>query len=365
MTILLQRICWNSGGWRAPTGELFGQEDSYVGTNGFGHEEWNFATTDVIDGKVIGYSYYTPSEKSEKLESTHDIYFFAIKPNKERIIVGYYKDAKFLNPTEQKEIKEKFKNSEVLPKRIDELLTLNLPTITSKKAALDHILKGFAGNMKVNPENVFLASPHRQLTSQMLGGKNPIHINRYTKPLFLTDAPLSKKTSPNNDPSNGGAPPSSSNSSEDLPEDSYCRFTKSEMKVITRMHNQLSNRFKGWLLQHGCNNVVAEENGIDIACTHNKKTYLFELKTTACQSIKMALRDAVGQILDYSFFPGRTVRSFSAIVLDAAPNEYEIAWLKTLAENGISIEMFWLKGDSVFSSRITKNPLAAYANTLT
>jgi len=37
------RICWNTSGWKRPTGDARPLEsDSYVSANGFGHEEWLF-----------------------------------------------------------------------------------------------------------------------------------------------------------------------------------------------------------------------------------------------------------------------------------------------------------------------------------
>lgn len=59
---VLQRVVWNTAGWRRPTGSS--GESGYPAANGFGHEEWNFLTDDTVEGDVLGYLYWSPSEKA-------------------------------------------------------------------------------------------------------------------------------------------------------------------------------------------------------------------------------------------------------------------------------------------------------------
>jgi len=44
------RICYNSNGWRRPTGTADETTDSYYAKHGFGHEEWLFNYEWCIDG---------------------------------------------------------------------------------------------------------------------------------------------------------------------------------------------------------------------------------------------------------------------------------------------------------------------------
>src|SRR4051812_23405871 len=115
MAILLQRVCWNSKGWRHPTGELYGKEASYVGKYGFGHEEWNFNTSDLIDGTVHGYAYYRPPEhQTNRYSEAHQIYFFSIRPDKIRVLVGRYRNVRFLTASETEGLKKSFRASPIL-----------------------------------------------------------------------------------------------------------------------------------------------------------------------------------------------------------------------------------------------------------
>jgi hypothetical protein len=107
MALLIQRIGWNSLGWREPTGEQFRKEQSYVGKNGFGHEDWNFAAADIIGGKFYGYSYYQPGERSPFQTGKHDVYFYGINPAKAACVSRLLPQCPVLGFQGKKEVKEK------------------------------------------------------------------------------------------------------------------------------------------------------------------------------------------------------------------------------------------------------------------
>jgi len=359
---MLQRICWNSNEWRGPTGDRFGKEDSYVGKNGFGHEEWNFNTNDLIDGKVLGYSYYTPNEGTPQFKSRHDIYFFAIEPKEGRQLVGFYKNARFLSGKERSNLKRKFQTSELLEKRVDELLSLDLPTIAASKRAKEYLLNQFSINIEVAPEDVHVIVPRPLLTRAHTGGRDTKRLSRYTKPVFLSAVPIIGRGK--QQPGQRGEK-KRAGTEDDLLEDEYLRFTKAQRKVIRRVHNQLSNRFRAWLKSIGATKVRGEASSVDVNCGFDGATYLFELKVCFQQNARHALREAIGQLLEYRYYPGRSSADHLGIVLDAEPSEDDRAWLAMLKTASIVIELYWLKGDSVFSARVTGQSLAAMASQAT
>ncbi|MFA5171761.1 MAG: hypothetical protein WC426_09345 [Sulfuriferula sp.] len=356
MTILLQRLCWNTNSWRGPTGDMYGKEDSYVGQNGFGHEEWNLNTSDLLDRKAFGYIYYNPPGNSSLIGKTHDVFFYAINPTKARALVGYYEGATFLDQEGREKLKNAFERSDILVKRVEELLALGLPSIKTTKEARHLLLNQFAANIVVNPKNVHFFGTPVVLSAEMLEGREPKYLSRYTKPVFLKTKPTIRKRK------SGASSPSSTGSDQKLIEDAYLRFTKAQQKVVFRLHNQLSNRFRKWLRGIGVQDISAESAFVDIQCTFQGKLHLFELKTCYQQATKHAIRDALGQILEYSYFPGRKQPSFSAVVLDTEPTDDEITWCKAMVADSIQIELFWLKGEEVYSASITTHPLAVSAS---
>lgn len=353
--ILLQRLCWNTNGWRAPTGDMFGKEDSYVGREGFGHEEWNLNTTDLLNGRAFGYTYYSPPEGSELIGKGHDIYFFAISPSKERKLIGYYRDARFLDAKERDELKRAFTKSDLLEKRSEELMALRIPAIANARDARRLVLDQFSANIVVSPQDIHAVSGEPVLSKEMLGGRDPKYFTRYTKPVFLDRAPSLRGR-------NLIARPARVPTDQELLEDAYVRFTKPQQRVISRLHNQLSNRFRKWLREIGTREIAAESAFIDVQCVYGGKRHLFELKTCSQHlSPRHAIREAIGQLFEYSYFPQRRAPHFAAIVLDAEPSRDELLWCRAMVTNGIRIELFWLKGEDVYCADMAEHPLAGFA----
>jgi hypothetical protein len=239
MAILLQRLCWNSREWREPTGHGYGVEDSYVGKNGFGHEEWNLKTTDLINGKVYGYTYYSPSTGGTTPLGPHDVFFFAISPppRRVRLLVGACHNARFLSEDERRRLKESLKGSDYLDRRAEELLALGLPNLRSKPDALQ-LLTEFELNVCVEPAHIETYLPPQKLEPSDIGGRDPTTINRYTRPVFLDRSPRRAATSKVPDAWVSSPFPAVS---DDLLVDAYVRFTPAQRRVIARRHNLLSN----------------------------------------------------------------------------------------------------------------------------
>ena len=356
MTILLLRIGWNSNGWRAPTGELLNREASYVGKNGFGHEDWNFATTDLVGDRILGYVRYQPADRRVDLRLPVDIWFFSREPGGPRYLVGRYKDASFLDSEARASARRQFGKSGVLEKRIDELAALNLPFIKTREQARHNLFEDFSSNLAVLAENIQVFEPRVELTSALIGGRDPRWLNRYGTPIELSEAPpLKDSVRPIR------RPPLAATDPEQLPEEAYLRFTVAQMRVIKRMHNLLSNRFREWLVAAGAQQVCAEENRVDMTCEWGGAPCLFELKTTSGQSLRLALRDAMGQLLEYAYYPGRVVPQHLAIVLDAAPSSEEVNWIRHLNAVMPKIELFWLVGKSVRTAALTHHPIGDIA----
>jgi hypothetical protein len=346
MQLLLQRLCWNSRGWREPTGDVYGKEKSYPGKNGFGHEEWNLNTADLIDGNVYGYTYYNPPAKRKNLPAAYGIYFFAVSPTKDRLLVGAYRRASFLDEAERRELRNRLDGSDYLDRRAKELAALNLPNLKSEQDALQLLLKDFALNVRINPEDVVSFCPPRPLVASDIGGRDPDKINRYRTPVFLEAVP------------GGAAPAPVVDAPKNLLENDYLRFTPAQHHVIERRHNLLSNRFRAWLSKVGATGITAESDCVDVWCTYSGCSCLFELKTCYGMSTIHAVREAIGQVLEYAFYPGRTEPEHLAIVLDARPADTDIEWLRRLHGAGLKIEIFWLIGEHVYSAGLGVHPLS-------
>lgn len=94
MITFLNRMCWNSCGWRLPTNSS--ADGGYPSIMGFGHEEWNFQIEDAVDGLIYGYLYFKKpaDEIIEQAEGHFRIGFWSFHPDtREKLLVGLYNDA--------------------------------------------------------------------------------------------------------------------------------------------------------------------------------------------------------------------------------------------------------------------------------
>ncbi|MCI0616732.1 hypothetical protein L0244_27445, partial [bacterium] len=112
-------------------------------------------------------------------------------------------------------------------------------------------------------------------------------------------------------------------------EDAYVRIMKSaEQQVIIPKHKILANKFRRWLEGKGFK-VRPESENIDIQFTKGSKRGIAELKICALGT-KYAIRDALGQLLEYSLYPNRIFPEVLLIVLDNAPSKTELEFVEIL-----------------------------------
>jgi len=335
MDYLLQRLCWNSNGYQYPAGKTMGLDKGFAGEHGFGYEEWNFNTNDLIDGLCYGYMYQTPKNFESK---KYNIYFFAKDKCKRDWLIGFYKNAEFLNVKQRIALEKKFKKSEIFIRRKQELLNLGID-----KNLVNNYLLGdteneefvFPLNVSVSPKNIILLdSPilmnklvkdrlnYHYTTAENITDKNKLkEINRIFDKLRSGNMDLEDDTR--------------------LNEDAHIRTINRSEKLIKPLHNKLSNDLKKYLLDQGFIDIEQERDAIDLIAKKGKSTYMFELKVVNTPYVRHSIRDALGQLLEYNYYPDRKTFNYLSIVLNRKPSKVEIEWCKTLNRIGIHFELFW------------------------
>ncbi len=99
--------------------------------------------------------------------------------------------------------------------------------------------------------------------------------------------------------------------------------------VMSLQHNELSNMMVEYLKKNGYTKVKAEENYVDIKCVDKTgKKIFFELKTA--QSVKSAIREALGQLLEYNHYPDTNKADKLIIVTKYEPEQKDIQYLTEL-----------------------------------
>jgi hypothetical protein len=269
------------------------------------------------------------------------------------MLVGAYRRAEFISQAEKDSLKDKFLKTGILDRRIEELLALELPSIPSRPV-IQKLLVGdnFALNIKVAPEDVETYDPYRHLRPEDVGGKNPSYFNRYTRPVELDSPPLGQPS--------GGIPAEAmlpEGSDEELLTHPYLRYTEAQQQIIRRHHASLSNRFRAWLRHIGATDIRAESEYADVVCSYQGLRYLFELKVGYQKNARRALREALGQLLDYAFYPGHQRVERLAVVLEYAPSQLDVDWVRSLSDVGLKLDVFWFLGQTLHSAGSTNSPL--------
>ncbi len=108
-----------------------------------------------------------------------------------------------------------------------------------------------------------------------------------------------------------------------------CVKVKAAEYIMRLQHNELSNIMTDYLKNNGYKNVKTEDNYVDIKCIDaSGKKIFFELKTA--KTVKSAIREALGQLLEYNHYPDTNKADKLIIVTKHKPDESDIIYLKGL-----------------------------------
>ena len=95
------RICWNTKGWRFPSGDTARlKENSNAAKDRFGHEEWLFNFMWMLEG--YHYAFLQAVNKSFRTMSgkTINVLLWAINQDKSRVQVGEIKNCQVLTDSQ-------------------------------------------------------------------------------------------------------------------------------------------------------------------------------------------------------------------------------------------------------------------------
>jgi hypothetical protein len=100
------------------------------------------------------------------------------------------------------------------------------------------------------------------------------------------------------------------------------------------LEEELSKNFTTWLTKQKTqiSNIKTEVNRVDVSFKINETSYYAELKVCDRQNTNIAIRNALGQLIEYSYYPGNKQASFLIIVLDQEPTVDDINFIKVLRE---------------------------------
>ena len=164
--------------------------------------------------------------------------------------------------------------------------------------------------------------PYRVLPKK-LQGKNVGA--RFTNPTLLT-----KRIIVSSRIVAGKSGPSLKYVSNPLLEDVYPRATPASIKMIVPRHKKLCNKFISWLNSTGRAVLSWEKDRVDVEFRDGTGLCRAELKTCYGMTTTLAIREALGQLLEYNYYGWRAPADRWFIVLDSPPSKEDVKYLQTL-----------------------------------
>lgn len=134
----------------------------------------------------------------------------------------------------------------------------------------------------------------------------------------------------------------------DLIEDAYFRERGASLEKIEKKHSRMSNQFVNWLKANRFSSIVREVNFVDVAFGRDDVTYLAEIKICPRQDSRHGIREALGQLLEYNYYPGRRPPAHCwVIILDCEASSEDLRYLRRLKSRfGLPVCLGWRVGKS-------------------
>jgi len=123
----IARICWNTEGWRKPSGARGKSKNqkSYEHRVGYGHEEWLLDTTKLIDGWHYAYLQPIGLNRQKYIGQEFNISLYSINDEtKERWWVGRILNVKVIPAEESKRVHAIYKKNDWLKEMKEQLRTI-------------------------------------------------------------------------------------------------------------------------------------------------------------------------------------------------------------------------------------------------
>lgn len=288
-SVRVARMCWNSLLWQKPsgTGGKSSDENSFEAENGFGHEEWNFATTHLIDGWKYGFLQAFNNRNSNYLGKPLTLLLYAIDGvTKARYWVGQVENVEVLTPAQSQHAKAVAQEIGLIESMCRDVVAVGLSAKTLRSATAPDLF-----NIRYRLDDIRIFDSPVQFDAKDLGTPRYVVVQRVPE----SQAGLVE----------GGSAAEQVRERNIKALKSFRRAYVVE-KAVDLVHKQWQLKWRDELpgLLPGCEVFVEKVLGnysVDLLVAKGGRKILFELKTTT--SVRQAIREALSQLLEYAYWP--------------------------------------------------------------
>ncbi|WP_162627987.1 hypothetical protein [Arcticibacterium luteifluviistationis] len=320
----LMRLTYNSNNWESPSGQPWKKENqgksdiAFENQVGFGYEEWLFNTQLNIEGYQYGFIRGV-QDLQNSINFISRITLFTIAPDKKRFIIGSIDNVQILSEKNdnltpffhlRNTINHQIQNDLILVKADNEYYQEHqlIPNIKFRQSDVQLL------NSPLEAEYIKLQGLNRFKPYVVKGQLKQNLINFFDSAYSFKFVPGRVKTG-----------------------DEYPRKNNSSITTVKRTHDKISNNLYSYLLKSYSENQISQDRTyvggcpIDLVINHGHSYTLFEIKTanTGFKNI----RQAVGQLLEYSLLSENTIVKKIIIVGSVKLKREEKEYLFRLKEN--------------------------------
>lgn len=305
----ISRICWNTKRWKFPSGSE-GKSvfvNAYEADAGYGHEEWLFDKSRTLEGYHYAFLQPLNLKTDRHINKTYNISLYTVNNLNRRYYVGEIKNVKCITRVESKKIYDIYKERNWLKQM---------------KADVERVGSNCEKFIKTEPEIFFnikfrFSDVYQQEELVEIDSNDSnITTNRYK--LLPQETVIRIGTVDDEDETEGNK--KSTNTRKKI-FNSECEYDP--------YHDQMQNAIYDLLKtskQYDYKRVYIEKGRVDIkAITKENAWHYFELKT---DNPKQSIRKALGQIMEYAYFPDMEKAEKLIIVADEEPNQEVIKYLQ-------------------------------------
>lgn len=341
----IARICWNNNYWVSPSGRLgkSGDKESYEYITGFGHEEWNFDTDKVIDGYVYGFLQQFNNQTPIHKDKIYNISFYSIEKinsyQNKKWWLGKINSVEVISEKESKRVYNIYKKNGWLSEMEADLRRLNIKLKPFKETS-----SGIFFNIRFKIYDSYLLDEPTEIEKS-----DPAIPSFYYNLLNKTQDPNISKTTHNKFIFKSGHNPGKNET-----------VTKSKggKKDKSLFHNEIQTNIFNLLEQNykkgnvGTENDLGYQTKVDIVVRLKNSFIFYEIKTS--QTAKAAIREAMGQIIEYAFWPDKKNAEKLVIVAPASATTETKVYIKRLRKE-FNLPIFYLEYD--VKDNILKNEI--------
>lgn len=311
----IARICYNENDWKRPSGRN-GKgtlKKSFEFIHGFGHEEWLFDGTKIIDG--YHYGFLQAVNGFIYAGEFFTIHLFAYSKTKGKLYLGAINNVECLDEKTARWTYGQYLKRGWINKMKEDILAVG-----GDASPLDKD-KHNAFNIRFRFEDVHVNLSNPRIISQDDPNTRAKYYKLYSKKADFVFSPVvdTRRTG-------SGRKGTDAKSEKRVSFNTDIRRTSYDPQ-----HNKIQNAVKRYLLDSGdYSSVTLEHDFVDLmAETPSGEMHYFEVKTA---NAKGSIREALGQILEYAYYPGCSRADKLFIIAPEPADEYDQSYLRMLRE---------------------------------